>query len=300
MLRRLIIAFALLTPAPAQALNIFACEPEWGALAGELAGDAQIFVATNARQDPHQVQARPALIARLRGADLVVCTGAELEIGWMPVLLRQAANPKVQPGRPGYFEAAQQVTLRDVPARLDRADGDVHAAGNPHLQGDPRHMRAVAVALAARLKQIDAERAALYTQREQAFLTRLDAAIVRWQQTAAPLQGVKVVVHHKDWTYLLAWLGMEEAGTIEPKPGVPPGSASLAQLLHEMPQRNARLILYAAYQDKRPAAFVAAKSGVPAVMLPSTVGGSDAATDLFAFYDDTIARLLAGLRAHGG
>src|SRR4029077_6659206 len=132
----------------AEALEIFACEPEWGALATELGGDkVEVFVATSARQDPHQIQARPALIARLRSADLVVCTGAELEIGWMPVLLRQASNGRVQPGSPGYFEAGQQVRLLDVPTRLDRAEGDIHPAGNPHIQTDPRNIATVAPAL---------------------------------------------------------------------------------------------------------------------------------------------------------
>lgn len=299
---RWIVALGLLWAAPAQAaINIFACEPEWGALAGELvAPDAQIYVATNALQDPHQIQARPALIARLRQADLVVCTGAELEIGWMPMLLRQAANGKVQPGQPGYFEATQAVTLRDIPTKLDRADGDVHAAGNPHVQGDPRNMRAIGVALGARLAQIDPARAPLYAQRQQAFVAKLDTAIARWQAQAAPLKGVKVVVHHKDWSYLLAWLGMEEVGTIEPKPGVPPGSASLAQLIDSMSRNGARLILYAAYQEKRPAEFVSAKSGLPAVMLPFTVGGTAEAKDLFALYDDTLARLLAAARKPPG
>jgi zinc/manganese transport system substrate-binding protein len=302
-LRPLIVAATLLsaaTPAHA-ALNVFACEPEWGALAGELAGsDAHIFVATNALQDPHQIQARPALIARLRQADLVVCTGAELEIGWMPMLLRQASNGKVQPGSQGYFEATQFVRLLEVPARLDRADGDVHAAGNPHIQGDPRNIRAVSIALAARLAAVDPGNAPAYAQRQQTFLKRLDEAMARWAAAATSLKGIKVVVHHKDWVYLLTWLGMDEVGTIEPKPGVPPSSAYLAQLLDDMPRKGARLILYAAYQEKRPAEFVSGKSGVPAAMLPFTVGGTDEAKDLFAFYDDTIARLVAALHKQGG
>lgn len=301
MKKLILVSVLLLSGAPAHALNIFACEPEWGALASELTGnEAHIFVATNARQDPHQIQARPALIARLRQADLVVCTGAELEVGWMPVLLRQAANAKVQPGTPGYFEATQYVRLLEVPARLDRADGDVHAAGNPHIQGDPRNMRAVSVALTARLAEIDPANAGSYAQHGQNFVRRLDDSIARWQAQAAPLKGAKVVVHHKDWVYLLTWLGMDEVGTIEPKPGVPPSSASLAQLLDDMARKRPRLILYAAYQEKRPAEFVSAKSGVPAALLPFTVGGTEDAKDIFAFYDDTITRLLSALRSPGG
>ena len=168
-------------PTGARALEVFACEPEWGALAAELGGDkVTVFVATTGRQDPHQIQARPSLIAQLRSADLVVCTGAELEIGWMPVLLRQAANARVQPGGPGYFEAAQQVRLLDLPTRLDRAEGDIHAAGNPHIQTDPRNIAAVAAALARRMAEIDPADAATIAARAQNFrgtLGRCDAAL---------------------------------------------------------------------------------------------------------------------------
>jgi zinc/manganese transport system substrate-binding protein len=302
MRKLLLLAALLLVAAPAHAaLNVFACEPEWAALASELGGgDASVFLATSPRQDPHQIQARPALIARLRRADLAVCTGAELEIGWMPVLLRQAANARVQPGSPGYFAAAEQVRLKEVPTRLDRSEGDVHAAGNPHVQTDPRNIRTIAVALAARLRQLDPEHADAYAGREHTFLARWDEATRAWAAKAAPLRGVNVVVHHKDWVYLLDWLGIVEAGTIEPKPGVAPGSGYLAQLLEEMPRRNVQMVLYAAYQDPRAAEFVSSKSGVPAVMLPFTVGGTEKAKDLFAFMDDTIGRLLAGLEKRGG
>jgi zinc/manganese transport system substrate-binding protein len=279
---------------------VFACEPEWGALAAELGGDdASIFIATTARQDPHQIQARPALIARLRGADIAVCTGAELEIGWMPVLLRQASNAKVQPGGPGYFEATQQVPLLEVPTRLDRADGDIHPQGNPHVQGDPRNMRVIAAALARRFAQIDPVRSAAYAQRAKAFDDKLGQAIQRWQAAAAPLKGVNVVIYHKAWAYLFGWLGMNDVAVIEPKPGVPPGSAYLAQLLDDIPARQAKMIVYAAYQDPRAPDFIAEKTHIPAVMLPFTVGGTESAGDLFGFYDDTIKRLLAGLGAHG-
>ena len=295
-----ITAVALSTPAHA-ALNVFACEPEWGALSTELGGsDIDVFVATTARQDPHQIQARPALISRLRNADVVVCTGAELEIGWMPVLLRQSSNGKVQPGSPGYFEATQQVRLLQVPTRLDRAEGDVHPQGNPHVQTDPRYMRVIAAALAKRFAELDPGHAAAYAQRAKAFDDKLGQAIQRWQAQAAPLKGANAVIYHKDWVYLFAWLGINEVATIEPKPGVPPGGAYLAQLLDEVPKRQAKLIVYAAYQDPRAPDFIADKTHIAAVMLPFTVGGSDAAKDLFGLYDDTIKRLLVGLGGNGG
>jgi len=301
-MRWFLLLLPLLVAMPARAaLNVFACEPEWGALVTELAGeDAKVFVATTARQDPHRIEARPALIARLRNADLAVCTGAELEIGWMPVLLRQAANGRVQPGTPGWFAAAEQVRLLEVPTRLDRSEGDIHAAGNPHVHTDPRNIRAIAVALAARLRQLDPTQAASYTARERSFLQRWDAAIARWTAKAAPLRGTVIVVHHKNWTYLEDWLGLMEAGTIEPKPGVPPGSAHLASLLDSMRRQGVRFVLYTPYEDPRPAAFVAENSGSVAVMLPYTVGGTDRASDLFALFDDTIDRLAAAGGGRGG
>jgi zinc/manganese transport system substrate-binding protein len=291
----LCLAFLLL-PSDARALEVFACEPEWGALAKELGGDrADVFVATTARQDPHQIQARPSLIARLRTADLVVCTGAELEIGWLPLLLRQGANSRVQPGSPGYFEAAQYVRLRDVPTRLNRAEGDIHAAGNPHIQTDPRNIVAVAQALAGRMQQIDPADAAAIATRAQNFQARWTAAIQRWSQQAAPLRGITIGAYHKSWIYLEDWLGMREAGAIQPKPGVPPGSQYLAQLVSEWPARGVRGIIYSAYEDPRASEFVAQQIGVPAIMLPYTVGGTDRARDLFGLFDDTVERLMHGL-----
>jgi zinc/manganese transport system substrate-binding protein len=213
----------------------------------------------------------------------------------MPVLLRQASNGRVQPGTPGYFAATDYVRLLEIPTRLDRSEGDVHAAGNPHIQGDPRNIRAVAAALGPRMSQLDSAHAAAHTQRTQAFLKKWDDAIARWQAKAAPLKGTKVVVYHKDWVYLETWLGMEEAATIEPKPGVPPGSAYVAQLLDDIPRKGARMILYAAYQEPRAPNFIAEKTGLPAVMLPFTVGGTEAASDLYGLYEDTLQRLLDGL-----
>ena len=281
---------------PAVALQVFACEPEWAALATELGGDkVETFSATTARQDPHQIQARPALIARLRSADLVVCTAAELEIGWMPMLLRQAANARVQPGTPGYFEAAQYVRLLEKPTRLDRAEGDIHPAGNPHIQTDPRNVAAVAAVLARRLSEIDPADSAVFAQRSQNFTGRWNAAMQRWAQQGAPLRGTAIATYHKGWAYLEDWLGLRETGTIEPKPGIPPGSQYLAQLVTELPARGVRGILYAAYEDPRASEFVAERIHVPAIMLPYTVGGSERARDLFGLFDDTIERLNRGL-----
>jgi zinc/manganese transport system substrate-binding protein len=275
-------------------LKVLACEPEWGALVQELAGDrASVYVATTALQDPHRIQARPSLIASARSADLIACTGAELEVGWLPVLLRQSGNAAVQPGQPGYFEAAAFVEKLEVPARLDRAEGDVHAAGNPHVQTDPRNFVPIAEALAQRLAAIDRANAAFYRDRHADFAKRWSAALERWQAQAAPLRGTPIVVQHKAFPYLQQWLGLVEVATLEPKPGVEPTTGSLTEVLGLLQQKPARMILRAAYNDGRSAEWLAERAKLPVVVLPFTVGGSDRARDLFGLFDDTLARLLA-------
>ncbi len=284
--------------APAGAtLNVFATVPEWGALADELGGDkVKIYTATNALQDPHHVEAKPSLIARARGADLVVATGAELEIGWLPLVLQQAGNPKVQPGQPGYFEAAPFVTLLDKPTRLDRAEGDVHAAGDPHIQTDPRNIARVAAPLAARLAEIDPANAAYYQMRYKAFSERWTAAIARWEKEAAPLKGVTIIVQHKAFTYLIAWLGLKEVASLEPKPGIEPTTAHLSEVLAITQRQPVKMVLRAAYQSDRASQWIAERAKINAVALPFTVGGDDAAKDLPGLFDDTIQRLLKGLQ----
>ena len=275
------------------ALNIFACEPEWASLAEEIGGDrVEIYSATTARQDVHKVQARPSLIAKMRRADLVICTGAELEAGWLPLLLQRASNRKVQPGQPGYFMAAEQVERLDVPKMLDRSMGDVHPGGNPHIHLDPHRMLKIAQLLAERLAEIDVPNVAVYQRRLENFQSRWQAAIARWQQQAQPLRGHSVVVHHKDWRYLLNWLGMNQVATLEPKPGLPPNASHLASLKKQMDDKGAAMILRAAYQQAKPSEWLSNETGIPVVQLPYTVGGSDRAKDLFGLFDDTLSLML--------
>ena len=288
----------LLATQPARAaLDIFACEPEWGALAQALGGDkVRVYVATSARQDPHRIEARPSLIARARSADLVVCTGAELEAGWLPLVLSQAGNPKIQAGAPGYFEAARHVAMREVPRVVDRAQGDVHAAGNPHIHLDPRNVALVAAVLAERMRQLDSVDGASHGERGSVFLARWAQAVTRWQAQAEPLRGMAVVVHHKDLAYLVAWLGLREVGALEPKPGLPPTAAHLTELLARLAKDPAKAVVRSAYSDARASEWLSERAHIPALVLPFTVGGSDRATDLFALFDDTLARLLSVAR----
>jgi zinc/manganese transport system substrate-binding protein len=277
-------------------LKVFACEPEWRALAIEIGGEhVSVYTATTGSQDPHQIQARPSLIAKARAADIAVCTGAELEIGWLPMIAQQSANASLQPGAEGYFEASSFIELLEKPVRLDRAEGDIHVPGNPHIQGDPHNMLIVASALADRFSSLDAANAAFYASRLADFTPRWQAAIAGWEAKAAPLEGVAIAVQHLSWIYLEKWLGLDRVVALEPKPGIPPSSGYLAQVVATLQQTPVRMVVRAAYESDRPSAFISERAQIPAVVLPFTVGGTEEATDLFGLYDDTISRLLAAL-----
>jgi zinc/manganese transport system substrate-binding protein len=284
----------LLAASPAQAaLRVFACEPDWASLTEELAGDhAEVFAATSAHQDVHYIQAKPSLIAQVRRADLLVCTGAELESGWLPALLRRSGNPAVQRGGRGYFEASEHVAMLEIPQRLDRAEGDVHAKGNPHIQLDPGNIQRVATALTARLIEIDAEHTADYRRQLEDFERRWGAAQKRWSQQAEPLRNMAVVVHHNSWVYLNHWLGLNQVATLEPKPGIPPTSRHLSALLGQLERTPARAAIRSPYQDKRASMWLHKQTGIAAIELPYTVGGNAGARDLFGLFDSTLELLL--------
>lgn len=293
-MKRLVFLFLTTLSLAAHAdLKVFATVPEWGALAREIGGKhADVFTATGGLQDPHRVEARPSLIARARNADMVVATGAELEIGWLPVILRNSGNPGVQPGQPGNFEAARAVRMLEVPIRLDRADGDVHAGGNPHIQTDPRNILKVGEALTGRMAQLDAANAAEYQANFKKFAERWKAAMAKWEASAAPLRGVHVVTQHKAFSYLYDWLGIIEVATLEPKPGVEPAVSYLSQVMNNVATQKPRMVIRAAWNSPQPTEWFSEHAHIPAVVLPFTVGGSDQARDLFSLFDDTLAQLL--------
>jgi zinc/manganese transport system substrate-binding protein len=283
---------------PAQAaLKVLATTPDWAALVTELAGDkVNVYTATSAFQDVHRVDAKPSLVARARTADLVVATGADLEIGWIPVLLQDSGNTKIQPGSPGYFEAAPLVHLLEVPSAVDRSMGDIHPLGNPHVTLDPRNIAIIAKALAARLVLLDSANATFYAARSEEFQKRWQQATVKWEAQAAPLKGVGVVVIHRDQVYLCNWLGLKELAAIEPKPGVPPSAGYLAELVTKLAATPPKMILRNAYNDPKAAEWLSQRIHVPVVLLPYTVGGTPEASDLFGLFDDTINRLLVGAK----
>jgi len=279
------------------ALQVFATVPEWGALAREIGGDkVSVFSATTALQDPHRIQARPSLLAQARRADLVVATGADLEVGWLPLVLRDSGNANIQPGRPGYFEATRFVTMLDVPAVLDRSQGDIHAVGNPHVQLDPRNLLKIGEALAVRLGELDPPNAQAYLAGYKTFSGKWQAAIARWEKEALPLRCVPVLAHHESFVYLANWLAFRSIGTLEPKPGIEPTSGQLSALVARQQSVPAKMVLRTPYQSDGPSLWIADKAGIPAVMLPFTVGGTPEAGDLIGLFDDTVRRLLKGLR----
>lgn len=293
----IVLLAALLALPAAAALNVFATVPEWAALAQEIGGaNVKVHAATHALQDPHRIEAKPSLIARARNADLVIATGAELETGWLPVILREAGNPRIQPGAPGYFEATGFVRMLEVPARVDRADGDVHAVGNPHIQTDPRNFLKIGQALARQMALLDPPNAAAYQAGFNRFADGWRTQLTRWEKDAAGLRGVPVVAQHKSFAYLFDWLGLREVATLEPKPGIEASAAHLAQVLARTASAKPRLVLRAAYDSPRASESFGRQAGVPVVVLPFTVGGSEQAKDLAGLFNDTLAKLLAALK----
>ncbi len=293
-----VLLFAI-APALASAdLRVFACEPEWAALAEEIGGElVSAHSATTALQDPHYIQARPSLIAHVRRADLVVCSGAGLEIGWLPALLQKANNRDVMPGKDGYFEASRYVLRAGQTDSMDRSQGDIHPEGNPHIQTNPHNIAAVASALGKRMAILDAANSETYEANLNDFLGRWSAATKAWEEQARPLRGARAITHHKSWVYLEQWLGIEEAANLEAVPGVPPTATHLGRLTSQFKDGGADFIVRSPYQDARASEWLSARIGIDAILLPLTVGGTDRAQDLFSMFDDIIARLL---EAHAG
>lgn len=294
--RALVLLLALGAFSSTQAQTIFACEPEWAALTRLLLPQARLHVATHVQQDPHHIEARPALIAQLRAADAAICTGASLESGWLPTLQQRAGNPRVQDGAPGLLMAATAVTLIDPQpgAGGNPFAGDVHAEGNPHLHTDPHRVLAVARAWSARLQQLFPAQQAAIAQRESAFTTQWRQRIAAWEQRAAPLKGAPVATQHTGFGYLWRWLGVQPVADLEPKPGLAPAPGHLQRLLEQLRSQPPRAIVVSSYQDPRAARWLAQQLGgrVPVLQLPATVDDAEAADALGRWFDALLDALL--------
>jgi zinc/manganese transport system substrate-binding protein len=283
-----------------QGPRVFTCEPEWAALVVELMPRAQVASATTALQDPHHIEARPALIAQMRQAELAVCTGAGVEEGWLPVLQQRAANPKVQDGSPGMFYASDHVTLIDPrAATLNPLAGDIHPGGNPHLHADPERVAVVARALMARMQQLWPQHADEVAQRHAAFDQRWTSRLTVWRDKARGLKGQRVAAQHSTFAYLWRWLGMLQSMDLEPKPGLPPTPSHLRSLLQAWKVQPPLATVVAAHQDPRAGRWLVdhARPRRTLLVLPATIADPTKPMALDHWFDEMIEALLRAASA---
>jgi zinc/manganese transport system substrate-binding protein len=280
----LLLAAALLPAAAARAaLNVVATTTDVAMLVRTVGGpNVSVTILAPPDRDPHFLQARPTMMVALRNADLLVAVGAELEVGWLPAALQGASNGKLLPGQPGYFEAAAQVSLIDKTSAADRARGDVHPMGNPHLFLDPLRMAEVARALGGRLAKLDPPHESTYLANAQAFATAISERVPKWKEKAAGAPGV--VLYHKDANYLLGLLGVPVLGYVEPLPGIPPTAQHLSELVRELTGRKG-VILYTDYQASQGPEFLSKKLGWKAFRLSPEVGTKGDENAYFAMID---------------
>ena len=287
-----VLAGAVLASPVIAEVRVFACEPEWAALAKAVGGDdVVVHSATHGKQDAHHVRARPSLIAKVRRADVLFCSGAELESGWLPVLMQRGARHVIQPGRIGHLMAADHVAVLDRPDTIDRSLGDIHPTGNPHVHLDPRNVEILAFELAGRLEQIDPDNAPAYRSRLASFRADWADAMKEWRKRIAGLQGMKVVVHHEAWAYFLGWAGLTRVASLEALPGIPPSASHLQDVLEQSRSAGAEAILRAPYEPQDASDWLAARTGIPVVELPFTVGGHPQADGLVTLFDVTLTLL---------
>lgn len=291
----LVIVLGLLCAAPSNAhanINVFACTPEWGALSKEIGGGSvDVYTATKAHQDVHHMRAKPSLLAAMRKADLVFCSGASLESGWLPILLKKAGGPEVQQNTVGWLMASDFVRKLEVMDDVDRSMGHIHPEGNPHVHLNPHNILDIANILAERLSLIDPENREAYEANLSAFQKKWGAAIAKWEQSGADLKGRNVVVYHKSWSYLTDWLGMNIIASLEPKPGLPPTTAHLEKILQSLKGKDVNAIFVAPFESKEAARWLSERTNIPVLYLPYTIGGSDKAQTLEGLFDETLTML---------
>ena len=291
----LLAAVVLACSGTAAGQTIFACEPEWAALTRVLLPQAKVHVATHWRQDPHHIEARPALIAQVRSADAAICTGAGLESGWLPVLQQRAGNGSVQPGAAGMFYAATAVSLLDPRpgAGGNPFAGDVHAEGNPHFHLDPRRIAEVSEAWASRLQQLFPSQASDIARRQTEFRARWDARIRDWEQRMAPLKGRHVSAQHSTFAYLWRWLGIVQVADLEPQPGMPPTPGHLQALLDRLRAAPPAAVVLSSYQDPRAGRWLSQQLGnLRLVQLPATVEDAQQPEALERWMEQLLGELL--------
>jgi zinc/manganese transport system substrate-binding protein len=307
-LRSLVPLFAgavlLFAPATLKAAGppyVITTTEDLAAIAREVGGE-KIRVEALARgyQDPHFVEAKPSFVLKLNKADLLIAVGRELEIGWLPPLITQARNPKVQPGAAGYLDASQSAHILEIPTgQITRAMGDVHPAGNPHYWLEPGNGRRIAQAIQKKLSELDPGNAAYFSSRYADFDQRLSAAEKRWDGMMAPDKGAKVVTYHRSWPNFAERFGLNVIGYVEPKPGIPPSPSHTLDLIQEMKRQNVKIILVEPYFDLKTPNSVARETGAQVVVLAPSVGAEKEITDYFKLFDYNLDKLVAAFKATG-
>jgi ABC-type Zn uptake system ZnuABC Zn-binding protein ZnuA len=291
-------AACLLGAGPAAAaLTVVTTTPDLAAIATEVGGD-KVTVTSLAKgyQDPHFVEAKPSFVLLLNKAQLLVVVGKELEIGWLPPLVTQSRNPRIQPGAEGYLDASQGARILDQPnGVVTRAMGDVHPEGNPHYWLDPENGGRIARSIAAKLSQIDAANAATYQQRAADFERRLTAAVQRWKGQLAPYKGLKVITYHRSWTNFADAFGLNVIGFVEPKPGIPPTPQHTLDVINAMKAEKVKLILVEPYFDLKTPNSIASNTGGKVLVMTPSVGGVPDAGDYFKLFDYDVALLLKAI-----
>lgn len=295
-------ALLLLAAVPVRAqVNVVTTTQDLASIAQEIGGD-KIKVTALARgyQDPHFVEAKPSFVIVLNRADLLIVVGRDLESAWLPALITQSRNAKIQPGGAGYLDPSTRARILEIPAgTVTRAMGDVHALGNPHYWLDPENGRRIAQTIKERLSQMDAANAAFYAQREADFARRLTEAQQRWKTQMAPFKGLKVVTYHRSWANFVDAFGIDVVGYVEPKPGIPPTPQHTLDVINAMKAQNVKLILVEPYFDSKTPNSIASKANARVVVLPPSVGGVPQASDYFKLFDTNIALLLDAIKASG-
>lgn len=285
--------FSLMLPKYAQAkVNIFACEPEWKSLSEEIGREhVNSFSATTAVQDPHYIRARPSLIAQIRKSDLLICSGADLESSWLPILLTKA-NKNIQKGKTGYLMSADFVPTIDKPKILDRSMGDIHPHGNPHIHLNPYNILLVARELKNRLAIIDPINSLNYQKNYDEFVLKWDASILKWEAKTTNFKNKKFVTYHKSFAYLMSWLNISDTITLETKPGITPTVSHLNRVMLNLRRNPANLIIRTPYDPKDATDWISKKTKTKSIILPFTIGGNKESYDLFSLYNNTINLML--------
>ena len=288
---------ALAGTAGAQTLNVMATTEDLASIAREVGGD-RISIESIARgyQDPHFVEAKPSFILKLQRADLLIVVGRELEAGWLPPLIQQSRNSRIQAGGNGYLDASRQARILDIPqGQITRAMGDVHPLGNPHYWLDPENGKAIGRAIAGKLAQLRPNDKAYFDQRLADFIARLDAAEKRWLSMMAPYTGTKVVTYHRSYTNLADRFGLTVIGYVEPRPGIPPTPQHTLDLINEMKRQNVKLVLVEPYFDLKTPNAIGRETGARVLVVPPSVGGTKDITDYFKLFDSAVAQLVGAI-----